>query len=62
MLLRFVMGPEFVRRAAVMVAEAAMRVAVAVMVVGVMGRRRLLRESGRANDRGCAYGERSDDL
>jgi hypothetical protein len=45
------MRPEFVRRATVMMPEAAVRVTMVDMVMhGVIRRRRLLRESGRAGD------------
>jgi hypothetical protein len=59
----FVMRSKLVRRAAVVMPEAVIGVTMVVVVMhGVFGRRRLLRESDGTNGRRRAYGKRSDDL
>jgi hypothetical protein len=57
------MGPEFMRRATVVMPEATVRVTVVdVVMYRVIGRRRLLCKSGGARNRAHADGKRSDDL
>jgi hypothetical protein len=54
---------KFMRRAAVVMSEAAARVTVVMVVMhGMMRRSRLLRESDSAGDRDHAHGKRADQL